>query len=135
MLTIALGRSALAIAARSPTHGPNPVSSPRDIAVRTPSAVSAARMRSVGARDTRRQSRFHLPRDHQYPGRAHIELDDLERFAVGIEDQRPVELVVLSPVRLPSQHPARLVERPPSATGMGVAFALGFAGVISKFLR
>jgi hypothetical protein len=47
MLTMALGCSALAIAARSSTHGPRPVSLPRDIAVRTPRAVSAWRMRSV----------------------------------------------------------------------------------------
>ncbi len=47
MLTTALGFSALAIAARSSTHGPSPVSLPRDIAVRTPSAVSAWRIRSV----------------------------------------------------------------------------------------
>ncbi len=45
--TIALGLIALAIAARWSTHGPGPVSSPRDIAVRTPRPVSACRMRSV----------------------------------------------------------------------------------------
>lgn len=45
--TMACGRSELAIAARSSTHGPSALSLPRDIAVRTPSAVSAARTRSV----------------------------------------------------------------------------------------
>ena len=45
--TTAFGWTELASAARSSTHGPGPVSSPRDIAVRTPSAVSAWRTRSV----------------------------------------------------------------------------------------
>ena len=45
--TIAFGRIALAIAARSSTQGPGPLSSPRDIAVRTPRPVSACRTRSV----------------------------------------------------------------------------------------
>ena len=47
MLTMALGRSALAIAARSSTHGPRASSLPRDIAVRTPLAFRIARTRSV----------------------------------------------------------------------------------------
>jgi hypothetical protein len=47
MLTTASGRIELASAARSSTQGPGPVSSPRDNAVRTPSAVSAWRMRRV----------------------------------------------------------------------------------------
>ncbi|CPA88792.1 Uncharacterised protein [Mycobacterium tuberculosis] len=45
-LTIALGRNALAILARSSTHGPSALSLPRDRAVRTPNAFNAARSRS-----------------------------------------------------------------------------------------
>ena len=47
METTALGCSALAIAARSSTHGPTWSSLPRDIAVRTPSWVSAWRISSM----------------------------------------------------------------------------------------
>ncbi len=45
--TMASGWSALAIAARSSTQGPSASSLPRDIAVRTPSAVNSWRMRST----------------------------------------------------------------------------------------
>src|SRR4051794_29819336 len=45
--TMALGSSALAIAARSSTHGPAEVSLPLDIAVRTPSFVRPRRTRRV----------------------------------------------------------------------------------------
>ena len=44
---MALGRSALAIDARSSTHGPSALSLPRDIAVRTPSWFRMARTRRV----------------------------------------------------------------------------------------
>ena len=45
--TTALGERALAIAARSSTQGPTASSLPRDIAVRTPNWLSAARIRNT----------------------------------------------------------------------------------------
>ena len=73
-------------------------------------------------------------RNEQYPRHAVDDVDELERLGIGIEDQRPVVLVVLHPVRLPLHHLSFRGDDVRLRHRARAALAFGFGGARTRSL-